>query len=114
MSPNSGSPGSQNDKTGPRSAGPNAKRDAAPESRQTKPTARLLAGHQPLIDHLYAEAAQYSWSLSRERFESALERSAAKRFASQSVSPDQIEEYLGALHLQDLALAAACAEGHAE
>jgi RNA polymerase sigma factor (sigma-70 family) len=111
MSPNSRSPGSENDKPGPRGIGPNAKRDATPKSRQAMPTARLLAGHQPLIDHLYAEAAHYPWSLSRERFESALERSAAKRFASQAVSPDQIAEYLGALHLQDLTLAAACAEG---
>ena len=75
---------------------------------------RLLAQHQPVIDRLYYEAAEYSWSLTRVRFTDALERSAAKRFGADAASPDQIETYLETLHLRDLTLAAACADGHAD
>ncbi len=75
---------------------------------------RFLAQHQPVIDRLYSEAAEYSWSLTRARFDAALERSAAKRFGADAVTPDQIEAYLRALHLRDLSLAAACADGHAD
>jgi RNA polymerase sigma-70 factor len=75
---------------------------------------RLLLNHQPLIDHLLSEAGEFSWALTRVRFEAALERSTAKRFAADTVAPGKIEEYLGALHLRDLCLAAACADGHAD
>ena len=76
--------------------------------------ARLLAPHPDLVDRLYSEVSASPWSVSRQRFEDALERSAAKRFAS--CNPDQatrlkLEEFLGALHLQDLSLAAACSSG---
>ena len=111
MSPTSGSPDSGNEKPGPLDVGQNTKRDAIPDAKKMS---RLLANCQPLIDRLYAEAIPCSWSISRDRFEASLERSAAKRFASKSFSPEEIEEYLGALHLQDLSLAAACAEGHPE
>jgi RNA polymerase sigma factor (sigma-70 family) len=79
-----------------------------------KPT-RVLASHPDLIDRLYSEVSASPWSVSRQRFEDALERSAAKRFAScrleEQVSRPKLEEFLGALHLQDLSLAAACASG---
>jgi len=42
----------------------------------------------------------------------ALERSAAKAFAGRSPSPAELDRYLGSLHLNDLALACACAGGH--
>jgi len=76
--------------------------------------ARLLASHPDLVDRLYSEVSASPWSVSRQRFEDALERSAAKRFAScslEQVSRPKLEEFLGALHLQDLSLAAACASG---
>src|SRR5215813_3498 len=75
---------------------------------------RLLAAHSELVDRLYSEVSASPWSVSRQRFEDALERSAAKRFAScgrEQVSAAKLEEFLGALHLQDLSLAAACASG---
>jgi RNA polymerase sigma factor (sigma-70 family) len=51
--------------------------------------------------------------LQHEAFAAALEISARKRFGTE---PDatQLTQYLSALHLQDLALACACAEGHAK
>ncbi len=76
---------------------------------------RLLAAHPDLVDRLYSEVSASPWSVSRQRFEDALERSAAKRFAScnrdEQVSRAKLDEFLGALHLQDLSLAAACASG---
>jgi RNA polymerase sigma factor (sigma-70 family) len=75
---------------------------------------RFLAQYQPVIDRLYSGAAEYSWSLTRVRFADALERSAAKRFGANAMSPEQIEAYLETLHLRDLSLAAACADGHAD
>src|SRR6266566_65336 len=65
----------------------------------------------PLVEWLYAEAQASRWGLSRGHFTMALERSVTKRWASGALSAPKLEEYLGALHLEDLALATACAEG---
>src|SRR5262249_26377748 len=73
--------------------------------------ATFLAGCQQLVDQLLAEAAPASWGLTRKSFLAAIERSAAKRFAGTPVAPGQVQEYLSSLHLGDLALACACAEG---
>src|SRR6267142_883856 len=74
-------------------------------------TSRPLEGRAALVDWLYAQSHSGRWGLSREGFSAALERSAKKRCAAESVSPHQLEEFLSALHLEDLALACACAEG---
>ena len=71
---------------------------------------RLLEGRTPLVEWLYARSQAGCWGLSRERFSCALARSAKKRLTS-AVSPKDFEDYLRALHLEDLALAVACAEG---
>jgi RNA polymerase sigma factor (sigma-70 family) len=73
----------------------------------------LLSGLQPLVERLLAESNNSSWRLSREAFEAALERSARKQFCGGMPSLQKLEEYLGALHLNDLVLAASCAEGSA-
>jgi len=69
-----------------------------------------LARLQPLVDQLFAASGATSWGLPRDLFAAALERSASKRFGQESPGVSQIEEYLSTLHLQDLALACACAE----
>ncbi len=86
-------------------------KDAARDSPLASPTAPILAAHRELIDRLYLESGASSWGLLRGRFESALERSSAKHFTSSAPASHKLEEYLGALHLKDLALASACAEG---
>ncbi len=73
---------------------------------------RLLAGHPALVQRLFAESGADSWGLPPSLFEAALERSAGKRFGTQPPLLKNLEEYLGALHLKDLALASACAQGH--
>src|SRR5712664_1045519 len=70
-----------------------------------------LTGRQPFVDQLLAASGATSWGLPRGLFAAALERSASKRFGEESPGAGKIEEYLSALHLQDLALACACAEG---
>jgi RNA polymerase sigma factor (sigma-70 family) len=73
-------------------------------------TAQTLVASQAKIEWLYAQSKAGRWGLSRERFAASLERSAEKRVASGNLAPEKLEEYLGALHLEDLALATACME----
>ena len=80
----------------------------------TTGSVRALISRQPLLDQLFASSGAASWGLRREMFAATLEYSAAKHFADQAPVAAKIEEYLSALHLQDLALACACAEGHAD
>jgi RNA polymerase sigma-70 factor, ECF subfamily len=56
-------------------------------------------------------AAPAEWNLTREQFQSALERSAAKRFPDKARDTKKIEAYLETLHASDLALALACSLG---
>jgi RNA polymerase sigma factor (sigma-70 family) len=76
------------------------------------PAARLKI-RQPLLDQLFADSGAASWALPRKVFADALEVSAKKHFALNAPAIFQLEEYLSALRLQDLALACACAEGNA-
>jgi RNA polymerase sigma-70 factor len=69
---------------------------------------------QPLVDHLFAASGAQSWGLPRDLFAAALEHSASKCFGEESPGAGKIEEYLSGLHLQDLALACACAEGRSD
>jgi RNA polymerase sigma factor (sigma-70 family) len=82
--------------------------------RSAGSTPRLLAQHASLVERLFAESGADSWGLTPRLFEAALERSASKRFNPQPALPQAVEEYLGTLHLKDLALANGCAEGHAK
>jgi RNA polymerase sigma-70 factor len=70
-----------------------------------------LVSKQTLIEHLYADADAARWEISKEEFIESLARSAAQRFFSGLPVADEIEAYLCRLHLKDLALACACAEG---
>ena len=73
--------------------------------------ARPLEGCDALVEWLYAQSKAGSWDLSRDAFASLLERSAKKFLAARSCSQEDLKEFLSALHLEDLALAGACAEG---
>lgn len=73
--------------------------------------AALLAEREAIVEWLYARAGASRWGLVRERFAEALKRSAEQRFGTEAPSPKQLDEYLGGLHGEDLALACACEEG---
>jgi RNA polymerase sigma factor (sigma-70 family) len=89
---------------------------SAPDRLPGNSVAGRVVPHQPppvppaRLELLYAQSNASRWGLSRERFAASLERSAEKRLASGSLAPEKLEEYLAALHLEDLALAAACME----
>jgi RNA polymerase sigma-70 factor (ECF subfamily) len=77
------------------------------------PSEPLAKTHAPLLARLCgsAEASAAAFGgVDRVLFASALERSAAHRFPS-GASSEPVAEYLDSLHLSDLALACACAEG---
>jgi RNA polymerase sigma-70 factor, ECF subfamily len=67
---------------------------------------------QALVTKLYRQANAARWQLPIEAFASALEACAAKAFKDVRPSSREVERHLAALHLEDLALAAACAAGH--
>lgn len=72
---------------------------------------RLLDGSASLVEKLYAQSQAARWGLTFERFLLSLERSVTKRFAGEPAHRQKVEDYLGTLHLEDLALACACAGG---
>jgi RNA polymerase sigma-70 factor len=72
---------------------------------------RFLAQFSQVVNALQEEAKCAHWELSQKVFADALRRSAEKRFGAANPRPHEIEAYLKSLHLEDLALACACAEG---
>ena len=65
-----------------------------------------------LVERLYRQAGADRWQLPVDRFEAALKTSADRAFAGKGPDASEVERYLGSLHLEDLALACACAAGH--
>src|ERR1700745_3880120 len=64
-----------------------------------------------LTRQLFAESLAERRHLSFQSFQAALARSAAKRFGDSWPAVEKIQEYLTALHMKDLVLACACADG---
>ena len=62
----------------------------------------------------YRNSGAERWAVSQEVFAQALDRSTAQAFAARTPTPAEIERYYASLHLKDLALACACAEGNNE
>lgn len=91
------------------------KQDTPDRSQSRQPAVRssaaqTLAASPAKLDGLFAQSKAGRWGLSRERFAASLKRSAEKRLASGNLAPEKLDEYLSALHLEDLALATACME----
>jgi len=64
-----------------------------------------------LTARLYQKAGASRWRVAEASFAEALERSAAKAIAGAAADPRKLERYLEGLHLEDVALACACADG---
>jgi RNA polymerase sigma factor (sigma-70 family) len=64
-----------------------------------------------LLQQLFGELPADRWHLSFPSFQAALARSAAKRFGESSPTAEKIQQYFAGLHIKDLALACACADG---
>lgn len=71
------------------------------------------ASIQGLLERLYREARADRWRLPKVAFANALDTSCRKSFPGGDPSSRDLSRYLSSLHLGDLALACACAEGHA-
>ena len=84
---------------------------AKQNSKSASVLLRPLGGSASLVEKLYAQSQAARWGLSLERFVLSLERSVTKRFAAASAPREKVEDYLASLHLEDLALACACAAG---
>jgi RNA polymerase sigma-70 factor, ECF subfamily len=65
-----------------------------------------------LARRLHRRAHADRWDLPTERFAQSLATSAGRAFAGASPTSIDVERYLEALHLEDLALATACVLGH--
>jgi RNA polymerase sigma-70 factor len=89
-------------------------KDAGAESSALTRTSHVLSDQRVLVARLFAESGAASWGLTLEDFQAALERGCSKHFGIDCPPPDKLEQYLGVLHVKDLALACACADGHAE
>ena len=63
------------------------------------------------LQRLYDRGQGDRWKLPHEVFLNALERSAEKSFAGRSPAESDLDRYYASLHLEDLALACACAMG---
>ena len=67
-----------------------------------------------LVDRLYRRANGARWRTPKDRFALALEASATRAFGAGVPDPSDLERHLASLHLEDLALACACAAGDDE
>lgn len=82
----------------------------------TPRTAGLIA--DGLTDRLFDRAAAARWGLARERFAAALNAAVIKQFGDQVDFLQQeaylapVERFLESLHVEDLALGCACADGN--
>jgi RNA polymerase sigma-70 factor (ECF subfamily) len=66
-----------------------------------------------LAERLFRQAKGERWRLPQAAFTAALEASCAKAFPAAQPTPREVSRYLSSLHLEDLALACACALGDA-
>jgi RNA polymerase sigma-70 factor len=71
------------------------------------------SGAEPsLVVRLHERAGAERWGLSVRAFQNVIEASAAHAFAGRVPTADELNRHVDSLHLEDLALAAACAAGH--
>jgi RNA polymerase sigma-70 factor (ECF subfamily) len=73
--------------------------------------ATFIAAQARLIARLYAQSGAERWALSQESLAQALHRSAIHRFPD-GATDGEVARYLATVHVEDLALAAACRGGN--
>jgi RNA polymerase sigma-70 factor, ECF subfamily len=66
---------------------------------------------EALLNRLYAKAGAERWALPRDAFRNLVALSVRRMFAEAVPDARALERYVTSLHLDDLALACACAEG---
>jgi len=78
----------------------------------TQPGDPLASVSDGLAERLARRAQAARWGLEADVFAASLHRSAAHRFAGRTPSAAEVGQFLESLHLEDLALACACARGN--
>src|ERR1700704_6572418 len=91
-----------------------AKKNSAEGARRRGEVARTLRSDPAVLAQWCVLAGIEEWGISRERFTDELARCAEPRFRGHQASAEDLHAYVGALHLKDLGLACACADGVAE
>jgi len=94
---------------GVKTGGPGCRMKALPMA--TQPSASRLELPAGVVAGLWRRAEAKRWALAEPDFGAALGRSAAQRFRDHAPSERELEQYFDSLHLDDLALACACARG---
>lgn len=75
-------------------------------------TAASVSVDEALAARLHARAGASRWQLTVEAFAVALGASVRRAFVDRTPTAAEVERYCASLHLDDLALACACAAGH--
>jgi RNA polymerase sigma-70 factor len=75
------------------------------------PTANAWRPDDRLVRRAFADGDAGRWGLPVTAFADALERSARRAFEDAPPDPARLERYVTSLHLKDLAIACACADG---
>jgi RNA polymerase sigma-70 factor, ECF subfamily len=88
-----------------------AKKSCADDAGMRGEIAKILRGTPAILAQWCALAGIEQWGVSRERFTEELARCAAARFRGKEASVEELNAYVGALRLEDLGLACACADG---
>jgi RNA polymerase sigma-70 factor, ECF subfamily len=76
------------------------------------PAVALVRLDDDLVQRLFGESGGARWSVPVERFAEALKASVERALSGKPTNRAAMERHLRALHLEDLALACACADGH--
>jgi RNA polymerase sigma-70 factor len=90
-----------------------AKRNLAELARRRGQVAQILRGEPATLARWCTLASIGDWGISVERFTEELARCAEARFPGKQPGGEELKAYVEGLHLKDLGLACACADGAA-
>jgi RNA polymerase sigma-70 factor len=91
-----------------------ATKGSADDAGMPAKIAKILRGEPAKLAQWCVLAGIERWGISAARFAEELARCAAARFRGKQPSAEELNAYVGALRLEDLGLACACADGVAE
>jgi RNA polymerase sigma factor (sigma-70 family) len=91
-----------------------AKKGSPDDTGMRGELAQILRGEPAILKQWCALAGIEQWGISATRFTEELTRCAEARFRGVRPGVDELNAYVGALRLEDLGLACACADGVAE
>jgi RNA polymerase sigma factor (sigma-70 family) len=91
-----------------------AKKGSADEAGIPSEIAQILGAEPAVLAQWCVLAGIEQWGISATRFTEELARCAEARFRGEQPNVEQLNVYVGALRLEDLGLACACADGVAE